>query len=71
MRLMRIEQAMVYVLVTSGRGMTAMDIARYINDERLHVRYDGEPVSDRQIYAVACRNNQIFVREGGLIRLLM
>ena len=55
----------------SGHGMTAADIANYINDEHLYIRKDGEPVSDRQVYAVVCKFNQIFVREGGLIRLLM
>ena len=71
MKLFRIEQVIVYVLAMSGHGMTAADIANYINDEHLYIRKDGEPVSDRQVYAVVCKFNQIFVREGGLIRLLM
>ena len=61
MKLFRIEQVIVYVLAMSGHGMTAADIANYINDEHLYIRKDGEPVSDRQVYAVVCKFNQIFV----------
>jgi|GEM_PF-593910 len=55
---MRLEDAMVYVLATAGHGMTTQRIAEVINRERLHVRVDGNPVTDRQVYAAVCRNPQ-------------
>ncbi len=68
---MRLEDAMVYALVTAARGMTTDQIARKINEERLHVRIDGNPVTSAQVYAAVCRNRAIFVKEGGLIHLAM
>ena len=68
---MRLEDAMVYVLATAGYGMTTQRIAEVINRERLHVRADGNPVTDRQVYAAVCRNPQTFVKEGGRILLAM
>lgn len=68
---MKLEDAIVYVLASYGRGMTTEAIARIINRDRLHVRVDGNPVTDRQVYAVVCRYRQIFVKDGRLIRLLM
>lgn len=44
---MRLEDAMVYVLATAGYGMTTQRIAEVINRDRLHVRVDGNPVTDR------------------------
>lgn len=68
---MKLEDAIVYVLASYGRGMTTEAIASIINRDRLHVRVDGNPVTDRQVYAVVCRYRQIFVKDGRLIRLLM
>ena len=68
---MRLEDAMVYVLATAGYGMTTQRIAEVINRDRLHVRVDGNPVTDRQGYAAVCRNPQTFVKEGGRILLAM
>ena len=68
---MRLEDAMVYVLATAGYGMTTQRIAEVINRDRLHVRVDGNPVTDRQAYAAVCRNPQTFVKEGGRILLAM
>lgn len=68
---MRLEDAIVYVLVTAGCGMTTQRIAEIINQERLHIRVDGRPVTDRQIYAAVCRNPATFVKEGGRILLIM
>lgn len=66
-----LEDAMVYVLSTAGYGMTTRQIAEVINREKLHVRTDGNPVTDRQVYAAVCRNPQTFVKEGGRILLAM
>lgn len=68
---MRLEDAMVYVLATAGYGMTTQRIAEVINRDRLHVRVDGNPATDRQVYAAVCRNPQTFVKEGGRILLAM
>lgn len=68
---MRLEDAMVYVLATAGRGFTTDQLAQKINEERLHVRADGNPVTSAQIYAVVCRNRTIFCKEGGIIHLCM
>lgn len=68
---MRLEDAMVYVLATAGYGMTTQRIAEVINRDRLHVRVDGNHVTDRQVYAAVCRNPQTFVKEGGRILLAM
>ena len=67
---MRLEDAMVYALATAGRGMTTDQIAQTINEERLHVRVDGNPVTSAQVYAV-CRNRTIFIKGGGIIHLAM
>lgn len=68
---MRLEDAMVYVIATAGYGMTTRRIAEVINREKLHVRTDGNPVTDRQVYAAVYRNPQTFVKEGGRILLAM
>lgn len=68
---MRLEDAMVYVLVTAGYGMTTRRIAEVINRKKLHVRTDGNTVTDRQVYAAVCRNPQTFVKEGGQIMFAM
>lgn len=68
---MRLEDAMVYALATAGRGMTTDQIAQKINDERLHIRVDGNPVTSAQVYAAVCRNRTIFIKEGGIIHLSM
>lgn len=68
---MKIEEAIVYILASSRRGMTTTQIADSINEQRLHQRRDGRPVSCAQVYAVVCHNPEIFAKDGGLIRLLM
>ena len=68
---MRLEDAMVYVLATAGFRMTTQRIADEINNKRLHVRRDGNPVTDKQVYAAVRRFPDTFVREGGRILLSM
>ena len=41
---MKIEEAIVYCLATSNRGMRSEQIADMINRLRLHLRKDGQPV---------------------------
>lgn len=69
--IMRLEQAIVYVLANAGHGMTTIAIAQAINEEMLYVRNDGKPVSDKQVYVMVRKFNQVFAREGGLIYLIM
>ena len=68
---MKIEEAMVYLLSTEGRGMLAETLAWEINSRRLHVRKDGTPVSVNQIWALFFKYPEMFVRDGKLIRLMV
>ena len=52
---MKIEEAIVYVMVQRNGGMTTDQIAESINRQRLHLRKDGKPVTSAQVYAVVCR----------------
>lgn len=68
---MRLEDAMVYVLANEKRGLSTEVIAYLINREMLHLRKDGAPVTSAQVYAAVCRNPAVFVKEGGIIHLVM
>ena len=70
-RILSLQESMVYVLVTEGRGLTIAQIAYLINQEGLHKRKDGLPVSEEQIWACYFRNRNTFVWEGGIIHLVM
>lgn len=47
---MKIEEAIVYVLVRRDGGLRTDQIADIINRERLFVRRDGKPVSSAFVY---------------------
>lgn len=66
---MRLEEAMVYVLVSEGRGLSLPQITYLINREKLHIRQDGNPVTEEQVWACYFRNRNTFVWEGGIIHL--
>ncbi len=68
---MKIEEAIVYVLVNRNGGMKTEQIADAINRQRLHLRKDGQPVTGRQVYAVVCRFPDMFVKAEGRIMLLI
>lgn len=68
---MKIEEAIVYLLATEGCGMTTDTLAEQINLRRLHLRRDGQPVTGNQVYAVAMRFPEMFVKDGRLIRLMV
>ena len=68
---MKIEEAIVYCLASSGRGMRTEQIADMINRQRLHLRKDGQPVTSQQVYAVICRFPQVFVKSEGRIMLMI
>ena len=58
---MKIEEAILYCLASSGHGMRTEQIAEKINRERLHLRKDGQPVTSKQVYAVICHYPDMFV----------
>ena len=68
---MKIEEAIVYCLATSNRGMRTEQIADKINKDRLHLRKDGQPVTSKQVYAVICRYPDMFVKSEGRIMLMI
>ena len=68
---MKIEEAIVYCLATSNRGMRSEQIADMINRQRLHLRKDGQPVTSKQVYGVICRYPEMFVKAEGRIMLLI
>ncbi len=51
--------------------MTTDRLAEAINERRLHIRKDGQPVSGKQVYAVICRYPDMFVKSDGRIRLMI
>ena len=61
---MKIEEAIVYCLASSGRGLRTEQIADMINRQRLHLRKDGQSVTSKQVYAVISRYPEMFVNEG-------
>ena len=68
---MEIEEAIVYCLATSNRGMRSEQIADMINRQRLHLRKDGQPVTSKQVYAVIFRYPDMFVKSEGRIMLMI
>lgn len=61
---MKIEEAIVYVMVKRNGGMTTDQIADAINRHRLHLRKDGQPVTSKQVYATICRFPEMFTYSG-------
>ena len=68
---MKIEEAIVYCLANSGRGMRTEQIADMINRQRLHLRKDGQPVTSKQIFAVIMKFPDVFARAEGKIMLMI
>lgn len=64
---MKIEEAIVYVMVKRNGGMTTDQIADAINRHRLHLRKDGQPVTSKQVYATICRFPEMFTNNTLLI----
>ena len=61
---MKIEDAIVYCLATSNRGMRTEQIADMINRQRLYLRKDGQPVTtsaDTIFYQMRHAINQTIV----------
>lgn len=68
---MKIEEAILYVLAERNCGLRTEQIAEIINRKRLHVRKDGQSVTSAQVYAVAMRFPETFVKAEGRIMLLI
>ena len=68
---MKIEEAIVYCLATSNRGMRSEQIADMINRQRLHLRKDGQPVSAKQVFYVVTHALHTFCLAEGRIMLMM
>lgn len=68
---MRLAEAIVYLLSSSGHGMKTDQIAREINERGLYQRWDKEPVTEKQIWAVVLTNPETFVKSDGRIRLMI
>ena len=65
---MKLEEAIVYLLAESGHGMRTEQIAREINSRGLYTRWDKEPVTGKQVYAIVMSHPDTFVKSEGLIR---
>ena len=68
---MNLEEAIVYLLASSNQGMKTDQIARKINERGLYQRWDKEPVSEKQIWAVVLSHPETFVKSDGRIRLMI
>ena len=68
---MKIEEAIVYCLITRNCGMRSEQIADMINRQRLHLRKDGQPVSAKQVYYVVSHNPDMFCFSLGRVMLMI
>jgi len=68
---MTLPEAIVYLLVSSNQGMKTEQIAREINERGLYTRWDKEPVSEKQIWAVVLSHPETFVKSDGRVRLMI
>lgn len=67
---MKLEEAIVYVLASSNRGMSTEQIARMINEKGLFIRRDKVLVDGWMVYAAVMSHPDILVKSDGLIRLM-
>ena len=68
---MKLAEAIVYLLASSGHDMKTELIAREINARGLYTRWDKAPVTDKQVYAVIMSHPETFVKSEGRIRLMI
>ena len=68
---MKLEEAIVYLLVKRNGGMTTDQIADAINQQGLHRRKDGQPVTSKRVYATICGFPEMFAKEAGRIMLMI
>ena len=68
---MKIEEAIVFVLASSGHGMRTEQIAREINERKLFTRWDNAPVDGKMVYAVVMSHPDTFCKSAGRSRLII
>ena len=68
---MKLEEAIVYSLATSGGGLQVEWLVDKINREGLHRRKDGQPVTLAQVYRAVMYHPEMFCKSEGKIRLLI
>ena len=68
---MKIEEARVYLLASSGHGMKIEQITREINERGLFTRRDKAPVDGKMVYAVVMSHPETFCKSEGRIRLII
>ena len=68
---MKLAEAIVFLLASSNQGMKTDQIAREINVRGLFTRWDKEPVTEKQIWAVILSHPETFVKSDGRIRLMI
>ena len=68
---MTLPEAIVYLLATSNHGMKTDQIARLVNEKGLYQRWDKQPLTGKQVYAVVMAHPETFVKSEGLIRLMI
>ncbi|MGN0229650.1 MAG: hypothetical protein ACI4BH_07565 [Muribaculaceae bacterium] len=68
---MKIEEAILYCLASRNRGMRTEEIADMINNQRLHLRKDGQSVTPKQVFAVIGRYPDTFIKAEGRIMLMI
>ena len=68
---MKLAEAIAYLLASSNRGMKTDQIAREINEQGLYTRWDKEPVTEKQIWAVVLSHPETFVKSDGRIRQMI
>ena len=55
----------------AGCGMSTDTLSSEINLWELHLRKDGKPVTSEQVYACCMRYEEMFVKDGRLIWLMV
>ena len=68
---MKLAEAIVFLLASSNQGKKTDQIAREINERGLFQRWDKEPVSEKQVWAVVLSHPETFVKSDGRIRLMI
>lgn len=68
---MKIEEAIIYAIMSDGHEKTTDRIADMINRNGWHLRKDGKPVTSAQVYATIMRHPAIFTKEEGRIQVML
>jgi len=66
---MTLHEAILEVLHNHGKPMSAQEIAEVINQHKLYIRKDGDPLKGGQINARISNHPELFTREDGLIQI--